>query len=134
MNQTMNYPVHKLYSTILYTYLAPSKVCEGIGVFSLVNIPKDTCIFTPSKQEYVLWNDVDPRLKSQIEKLTYCDEDGFWIDSDLDKLGPQYYINHSHKPNVAYNKDTGKLYAIHDIPAGVELTDYYFPGERDWLT
>ena len=100
----------------------------------MIDIPKDTCIFTPAKQEYVLWTDVDDRLKSRLETLTYCDEDGFWIDSDLDKLSTQYYINHSNDPNVAYNKDTGKLYAIKDIPEGVELTDYYFPGERDWLT
>jgi hypothetical protein len=109
----------------LRTYLAPSKVCDGVGVFSLVDIPKDT--------EYILWTMVDAQLHERIATLTYYDENGFWIDSDLDKLGPQYYINHSHDPNVAYNKDTGKLYAIKDIPKDVELTDYYFPGERDWL-
>ena len=123
-----------MYSLILYTYLAPSVVCEGVGVFSLVDIPKDTCIFIPNKTQYVLWNDIDVRLRGRIKSLTYCDADGFWIDSDLDKLSPQYYINHSHDPNVSYNKDTGKLYAMKDIPKDVELTDYYFPGERDWHT
>lgn len=123
-----------MYSLTLYTYLAPSKVCDGVGVFSLIDIPKDTCIFTPAKTEYVLWTMVDARLRERLATLTYCDEDGFWIDSDLDKLGPQYYINHSYDPNVAYNKDTGKLYAIKDISPNVELTDYYFPGERDWHT
>ena len=114
-----------MYSLILYTYLAPSRVCEGVGVFSLVDIPKDTCIFTPNKTQYVLWNDIDARLRGRLETLTYCDAEGFWIDSDLDKLSPQYYINHSHEPNVSYNKDTGKLYAIKDMPKDVELTDYY---------
>lgn len=122
------------YNLTLYTYLAPSKVCGGVGVFSLVDIPKDTRIFTPGKMHYRLWTDVDERLRERIETLTYCDSHGFWIDSDLDKLGPQYYINHSHNPNVAYDKDTGILYAIMDIPKDVELTDYYFPGERNWLT
>ena len=113
-----------MYSLTLYTYLSPSKVCEGVGVFSLIDIPKDTCIFTPSKTQYVLWTDVDERIRGRIEMLTYCDADGFWIDNDLDKLGPQYYINHSHDPNVAYNKDTGKLYAIKDIPKDVEPVSY----------
>ena len=27
------------FNLTLYTYLAPSKVCSGVGVFSLVNIP-----------------------------------------------------------------------------------------------
>jgi hypothetical protein len=30
------------YSLELYTYLAPSKVCGGIGVFALIDISKDT--------------------------------------------------------------------------------------------
>ena len=77
-----------MYSLTLYTYLSPSKVCEGVGVFSLIDIPKDTCIFTPSKTQYVLWTDVDERIRERIEMLTYCDADGFWIDNDLDKLGP----------------------------------------------
>jgi len=123
-----------MYSLILYTYLAPSKVCSGVGVFSLIEIPKDTCIFMPYKQQYILWNDIDQRIRGRIETLTYYDTDGFWIDSDLNRLSPQYYINHSYDPNVAYNKGTGKLYAMKDIPKDVELTDYYFPGERDWHT
>lgn len=28
-----------MYSLILYTYLAPSKVCSGVGIFSLIEIP-----------------------------------------------------------------------------------------------
>ena len=82
----------------------------------------------------VSWDKVSPEIEKKMRELSYYDKDGFWIDDSLDRLGHQYYINHSNDPNVAYNKDTGKLYAIKDIPAGVELTDYYFPGERDWHT
>ncbi len=66
--------------------------------------------------------------------LTYYDEEGFWIDCPLDRMSQQYYINHSHSPNVAYNKDTGELYSIRLIDKGEELTDYYFPKERNWHT
>lgn len=122
------------YNLQLLTYLAPSKVCGGVGVFALVNIPKDTCIFKSNQTYKVQWSEINPEIKSRIETLTYCDDEGFWIDCDLNRIGPQYYINHSHLPNVAYNKDTGSLYAIHDIKKDEELVDYYFPGERDWLT
>ena len=121
------------YNLELYTYLAPSKVCGGVGVFSLIDIPKDTCIFKPDEMHKIHWSEINPEIKSRIKTLTYYDEDGFWIDCDLNKIGPQYYINHSHSPNVAYNKDTGSLYAIRNIKKDEELVDYYFPGERDWL-
>jgi SET domain-containing protein len=120
------------YNLKLLTYLAPSNVCIGVGVFSLLDIPKDTCIFTAEQSYKVLWSEINPEIRSRIETLTYCDDEGFWIDCDLNKIGPQYYINHSHLPNVAYNKDTGSLYAIRDIQKNEELVDYYFPGERDW--
>ena len=120
------------YNLKLLTYLAPSNVCSGVGVFSLLDIPKDTCIFTAEQSYKVLWSEINPEIKPRIETLTYCDDEGFWIDCDLNKIGPQYYINHSHSPNVAYNKDTGSLYAIRDIQKNEELVDYYFPGERDW--
>lgn len=122
-----------MYSLKLLTYLAPSSVCNGVGVFALVDIIQDTCIFKPRKQKYIYWTEVSSEIKSNLEQLTYCDEEGFWIDCDLDCIGPQYYINHSNSPNVAYNKDTGELYATRNIKKDEELTDYYFPGERDWL-
>jgi neutral trehalase len=120
------------YNLELLTYLAPSTVCSGVGVFALVDIPQDTCIFKAEASYKVSWSDINSEIRSQIETLTYCDNEGFWIDCDLNKIGPQYYINHSHSPNVAYNKDTGSLYTIRDIQKNEELVDYYFPGERDW--
>ena len=123
-----------MYSLKLYTYLAPSKVCGGVGVFSLVDIPADTCIFKPKKREYVFWSDISVEARELLETLTYCDDNGFWVDCDLDSIGPQYYINHSNSPNVSYDKETGELYSMRLIKKGEELTDYYFPGERDWHT
>ena len=67
-----------------------------------------------------------------MRNLTYYDDEGFWVDDDLDRIGPQYYINHSINPNVSYNKDNGCLYANRDILPDEELLDYYFPEEREW--
>ena len=118
------------YNLTLYTYLSPSKVCEGVGVFSLVDIPQDTVIFEPRWQVQVKDSTIPDEVRDYLDKMTY----NGWIDDDLRNLGQQYYINHSHAPNVAYDKVTGRLYAIRDIKKNEELTDYYFPGERDWLT
>ncbi len=119
----------------LKTYLAPSTVCNGVGVFSLVHIPKDTIIFKPSSMtQKVSWDKIDPMIRNKIEELTYCDTKGFWIDDSLDRLGHQYYVNHSHTPNVSYNSVNNCLYAMVDIEPGIELLDYYFPEDRDWHT
>lgn len=122
------------YNLTVYTYLAPSKVCDGVGVFSLVDIPKDTVIFEPKKCVQICEWQISSEIREYLEKMTYYDGNGYWIDDDLQRLGQQYYINHSHEPNVAYERSTGKLYAVRDILKDEELTDYYFPGERDWLT
>ena len=120
------------YNKTLYTYLAPSSVCEGVGVFSLVLIPVDTCIFVPKNREKIAFRDVSKEIGVAMRNLTYYDSEGFWVDDDLDRIGPQYYINHSTNPNVSYNKDTGCLYATRDILPNEELLDYYYPEEREW--
>lgn len=123
-----------IYDRTLYTYLAPSKICDGVGVFSLVSIPVDTVIFKPKNCEYVLFSNVSEEVGLAMKNLTYYDSEGFWVDDDLDRLGPQYFVNHSTSPNVSYNKDSGCLYATRDIQPNEELLDYYFPEEREWLT
>ena len=120
------------YNKTLYTYLAPSTVCGGVGVFSLVFIPVDTVVFRPKIREKVLFKDVSEEVGVAMRNLTYYDSEGFWVDDDLDRLGPQYFVNHSTEPNVSYNKDNGCLYATRDIQPHEELLDYYFPEEREW--
>ena len=119
-----------MYSLKLYTYLAPSKVCGGVGVFSLVDIPKDTVIFEP--KTCIQITDVSPQIKTYLKKMTYYDNNGYWIDDDLQRLGQQYYINHSHTPNLFWDRKTHEFFAILDIKEGEELTSYYRPDERDW--
>ena len=121
------------YNLTLWTYLAPSKVCDGVGVFALMDIPQDTLIFEPGWQVQVYDSTMPDEVRTYLSKMTYNNEKGFWIDDSLRNLGQQYYINHSHRPNVAYERSSGRLYAITDIIKDTELTDYYFPGERDWL-
>ena len=116
----------------LYTYLYPSTVCPGVGVFALVDISRDTCIFKPIGAEKVLWSQINQNIRPRIESLTLWDEDGFWLNCDLSRIGPEYYINHSHTPNVMYDTKTGALYAMRDIGKDEELLHYYFPEERDW--
>jgi SET domain-containing protein len=121
------------YSLELYTYLAPSKVCGGIGVFALIDIPKDTIIWKLRDEPYkVTWNLLTTELQDHIKSMTWCDDEGFWIDCHLDRIYQAYYVNHSDNPNCDVNEK--ELYiAIRNINKDEELTYRYLKEDMDWL-
>ena len=120
----------------ILTYLAPSQVCKGVGVFAYVNIRKDTVIFPVTKNEDYLkipWVDVTNRARKKIEQLTSdSDEEGFYTDVDINRFDISYYVNHSRKPNVYYDSESSSLYAMRNIKRDKELLQYYPPNERKW--
>ena len=120
----------------ILTYLAPSKVCKGVGVFAYVNIRKDTVIFPVTKNEDYLkipWVDVTNRARKKIQQLTSgSDEEGFYTDVDINRFDISYYVNHSRKPNVYYDTESSSLYAMRNIKRDKELLQYYPPNERMW--
>jgi hypothetical protein len=114
------------YSLDLYTYLAPSKVCIGVGVFSLVEIPKGTIIFKPNEKIKIFWNLISDDIYDRVKSITLNDDEGFWIDCDLNKTYGAYYINHTlHNENVKYNYENGSWYASRDISKDEELLNTY---------
>ena len=120
------------YDLTLYTYLAPSKVCDGVGVFSLCDFPKDTIIWkSHGVPEKISWNEIPTYMQEHIASLTWCDNNGFWIDCDLDKIYQSYYVNHSNDPNVDINKD--ELYVtLKNIKKDEELLYRYSKKEQTW--
>ena len=120
----------------ILTYLAPSQVCKGVGVFAYVNIRKDTVIFPVTKNEDYLkipWVDVTNRARKKIGQLTAgSDEEGFYTDVDINRFDISYYVNHSRKPNVYYDSESSSLYAMRNIKRDKELLQYYPPNERMW--
>ena len=123
------------YNLTLYTYLAPSKVCGGVGVFSLVDIPKGTIIFEPTKEIKVSWDSIPQNIHDRVKSITLNDEDGFWIDCDLNKTYGAYYINHTDEnENVRYDYENGSWYTTRDVFKDEELLNTYEEEEKDWLT
>ena len=123
------------YNLTLYTYLAPSKVCGGVGVFSLVDIPKGTIIFEPTKEIKVSWGSIPQNIHDRVKSITLNDEDGFWIDCDLNKTYGAYYINHTDEnENVRYDYENGSWYTTRDVFKDEELLNTYEEEEKDWLT
>ena len=122
-----------MYDMTLYTYLAPSKVCGGVGVFSLVDIPKGTIIWKERQEAVkVPWDKIPDWMEEHITSLTWCDEEGFWIDCDLDRIYQAYYVNHSDDPNLGVDEEEFYI-AIRDIKKDEELLYRYSREEKDWV-
>jgi hypothetical protein len=121
-----------MYDMTLYTYLAPSKVCDGVGVFSLCDIPKGTIIWKERQEPVkVPWDKIPKWMEDNIVSLTWCDKDGFWIDCDLDRIYQAYYVNHSDNPNLGVDEEDFYI-AIRNIKKGEELLYRYSEQEKDW--
>ena len=86
----------------LYTYLAPSRVCDGVGVFALTTIPESFTIWPVTKEQISKheWSSIPKEIHSHVESLTFCNEEAFWLDCDLDRMYAAYYVNHSNNANV----------------------------------
>tara|TARA_B100000927_G_C16400045_1_gene442949 strand:+ start:727 stop:1095 length:369 start_codon:yes stop_codon:yes gene_type:complete len=122
-----------MYDMTLYTYLAPSKVCDGVGVFSLCDIPKGTIIWKERQEAVkVPWDKIPKWMEDNIVSLTWCDEEGFWIDCDLDRIYQAYYVNHSDDPNLGVDEEDFYI-AIRDIKKDEELLYRYLEKEKDWV-
>ena len=128
------------------TKLAPSKISgAGVGVFAIVEIPKDTLIkgskafidFVRKEDDYYLfdWNefeDLDDRIKTYLWGMTDGHDNKFYIDAPPFMFYQGYYINHSDTPNCFWDRRTSNIYTQIDIKPGEELTMYYMLSERDF--
>ena len=117
----------------LYTYLAPSKVCQGVGVFALVRIPKNTTIWKVEEEQIrkYKWDTIPNEIESYVERMTFCDEEGFWLDCELDRLYPAYYVNHSENANVRLG-ELGEYITTQQIEKDEEILFNYPPEDKDW--
>jgi SET domain-containing protein len=127
------------------TKLAPSKISgAGVGVFAIVEIPKDTLIkgckafveFIGKEDEYLYdwkeFEDLDDRIKKYLWGMTDGHDNKFYIDAPPFMFYQGYYINHSDTPNCFWDRRTSNIYTQIDIKPGEELTMYYMPSERDF--
>ena len=113
--------------------LKPSKIhTDGVGVFAVTKIAKDTLIFKPIRNYILPWQVIPEIAVQYLKSICHTVTDGIVIDRPPNDINASYYINHSDKPNLHHNSETDEYWSIRDINPNEELTCYYLPTERDW--
>jgi len=112
----------------VYTRLKRSGI-HGVGVFAIVDIPKDTYIFEPDDEALVSISASEIKgLPPEVQRLyrDFCvlSDDSYACPSSFNELTPSWFLNNSKDPNVAADSSL-KFYAVRDIEAGEELTADY---------
>ena len=117
--------------------LKPSKVCNGVGVFSICKIKKDEKLFSDVNSDtmYISWDDIKgiPKsTESYLRTIANVADGGIYLSRTPNNINLAYYVNHSNNPNVYHNLDTDEFYTICDIDEDVELVSTYSDSEIDW--
>lgn len=124
-----------LYNTKLK--LKPSKVCDGVGIFSICKIKKGEKLFSDvnSDTTFISWDDlkgIPKYTESYLRTIVNVADGGIYLSRTPNNINLAYYVNHSDNPNVYHNLDTDEFYAICDIDEDIELVSTYSDYEIDW--
>lgn len=118
----------------VFTRLKPSEI-NGIGVFSIVDIPKGTKIF-PEDNSNIIWYKESElnfnELPEEAQKLykDFCvilkkrKTKVYGCPDNFTNLTMSWYLNNSKNPNVLCDSEYD-FYALKDIKVGEELTTDY---------
>lgn len=119
-------------------HLLPSKVCNGIGVFALVDIEAGSILFpdVTSDFTFIQWDEIaqaPEEARKYLEKLCNCNENGLYLSRTPNNINVSYYINHSDSPNVFHDLKYDSYITIRNIQKGEELFCKYTIHEIDWM-
>ncbi len=114
-----------------YCRLQPSKI-QGVGVFAIKDIPKNTNPFKVIKQQKWFRFTVS-ELKNLDKEILSLIDDFFVIHDgvvDISELGLNgmdisYFLNNSKKPNMKTTDDGSNFVTLRTIKKGEELTVSY---------
>jgi len=119
------------------TKLAPSKVCDGVGIFAIVEIPKNFILFQDVSADtiHIPFTEIrDDAAKKHLASICISDSVGIYLSRTYNNINMSYYVNHSETPNIYYDWNLDEFITLRDILPGEELTCLYTKEEIDWLT
>jgi hypothetical protein len=117
--------------------LKPSKVCDGVGLFSIVEIKEGEVIFDDVTADdiYIRWDeipDLRDEVKNYLNSMCNSDPDGLYLSRTPNNINLAYFVNHSDNPNVFYNLELDRFIAIKDIGVDEEIVCVYNEDEK-WI-
>jgi hypothetical protein len=118
-------------------HLKPSLVCDGVGVFALVDIKKGTILFGDINPD-VDYISFDELADMPIEVINYlksiCNNDkkGVYLSRTISAINVSYYVNHSLDFNVSHDLSIDRYITTRDIVKGEEILCLYHYNEIDW--
>jgi hypothetical protein len=119
------------------TKLAPSLVCDGVGVFAITEIESGYVLFRDVNSDnihipYELIESIS--VRNHLTSTCNSDKFGIWLARTYNNINMSYYINHSETPNVYHDLELDRYITLRRIRPGEELTCIYTKEEIDWLT
>jgi SET domain-containing protein len=118
-------------------YLKPSTVCNGVGLFALIDIPMGTVLFEDIQpdSQFISWDEIGyipEEVKRHLGNLCISVENGIFLNRTASAINLSYYINHSEKCNVVHLIDIDRYVTVKDISKGEEILCVYNKEEIDW--
>lgn len=117
--------------------LKPSKVCNGVGVFALIDIKCDTILFNDLKpdKDFISWRqmgEIPDEVKKYLGNVCLYSKKGIYLSRTVSSINISYYVNHSEEFNVYHDLKKDKYVTIRDIKKGEEILCLYTEEEIDW--
>ena len=110
--------------------LKPSRVCSGVGVFSIIPIKKGTILFEDVKSDdtFIEWKElsgIDTRIFNYLNVMCNTNTEGIFLSSTVNNINLSYFVNHSNEPNVIHDLDKDIFITIRDIEIDEEILCVY---------
>jgi len=115
--------------------LKPSKVCDGVGLFSIMEIKEGEVILddVTTDDVYIWWDeipDLHEEVKNYLNSMCNSDRDGFYLSRTPNNINLAYFVNHSDNPNVFHDLELDRFIAIKDIGVDEEIVCVYNEDEK----
>jgi hypothetical protein len=117
--------------------LKPSTVCDGVGVFALVDIPADIILFNDIDPDmnFITWDeigDIKDEVKVYLKSMCNSNESGVFLSRTVSAINISYYVNHSDNFNVHHDLTLDRYITTKDIKSGDEILCKYIFSEIDF--
>jgi hypothetical protein len=117
--------------------LKPSTVCDGVGVFALIDIPADTVLFNDIDPDmnFITWDeigDIKDEVKTYLKSMCNSNESGLFLSRTVSAINISYYVNHSDDFNVHHDLTLDRYITTKDIKSGDEILCKYIFSEIDF--